>query len=488
MLGYGYDVFKSPYCSNQGHMKLLLDGLDEHSPSREIQLPEYPHSFRYPKIVQVSSDPKTDDYSIFAETIEEYTSQLSVKAGISVEFGAFSGSIDTSHSESTRTYLDSRFGEYGHIFSGFEIALPSTAAELRKLLNPDVKQDLLSKDPQELIKIYGTHLVRGLVIGAKARLLQSASRSAVKSKEEFAAAVTAEYGSLISASGSVDQQHSETIKEFQMRSEVHTLGGGDVIINSGAEFDAWLKLVREVPNVIDMTSVVPLYQLLDPVTDGPRRVELKKAILRYAKRFQIGALYGTNQQCGPSDVSLVEALLSGDESGRCNQIASGLGWSQPYKDSKSFLNVWQATGQEAKKPQPPQGMAIYGGRQRYGDSEVSSWGVNRHPQTGASLLEWVAFSGFAKHTLLGQDHHLTTSLWVGPIEDAPQDSFIAVGGKTTWDDGGEAGSWGLPATGNIIKNQPIAKIKGSTNGGYADGTLCLHLSSVQQTIPEVPEG
>jgi hypothetical protein len=492
MLGYGYDVFQSPYCSDEACTERLVNGLDSDSPSHEIQLPKWKGGFQCPSIVRVSFErAQNDDYSIFAETIEEYTSQLSVKASVSGAYGAFSGSVESSYSESTSSYQDNRYGEYGHIFSGVKIALPRTAKALRNQLKPEVKHNLLSADPQALIAMYGTHLVTGLVIGAKARLFQFASRSEVTSKEEFATAVKAQYAS-VTASVKVETTHTETIKKFQMESQLHTLGGGNVMIRSPDDFKSWLDSVYDVPAIIDMSSVVPLFQLLDPVADRTAREALKNAILRYAKRFQIGTLYGTSQQLNKYDSSgtWIESGTYGDQLGRRNVVAGVLSWSEQYKQGNSLLNFWQATGQEARSPEPPPGMAIYGGIQEqssYDSSQphkqMSRWGTNTHPQTKLALEEWPAFCGFAN----GDMGMSFVKVYVGPIEDALRGGFIAVGGKTVWNDDTKPVGWGLQSTGQI-KAQPIAKLKAWRPGGFADCTVYLHLSPVQQKIAEAPEG
>jgi hypothetical protein len=344
--------------------------------------------------------------------------------------------------------------------------------------------------------MYGTHLITGLVVGAKARLMQCASRSEVTDKEEFSTAVKAQYAS-VTATGTVDTKHSETIKKFQMASEVQTLGGGSVIISSPADFKGWLESVYEVPAIIDMTCFVPLYQLLDPVADRTAREALKNSILRYVKRFHPGALYGTSQELNnhSSSGTWIDAGANGNQLGRHNVVAGVLAWSNQYKQGNSLLGFWQATGGEAAdSPEPPQGMAIYGGIQQQSSydgsqpfKQMSRWGTNTDPRTKAPLQEWSAFSGFASDPSYGDMGMSSVKLFVGPIEDAPLSGFIAVGGKTVWEDDTKPVHWGQPSTG-VIKAQPIAKLKSWRPGGFADCTVYLHLSPVPQSIPEVPEG
>jgi MAC/Perforin domain len=500
MLGYGYDVFQSAYCSDEACTELLLTGLDPGSSSREVQLsPEWKGSFQCPSIVRVLSEQvQNDDYSLFAETVEEYTSKLSVKASVSGSYGAFSGSVEASYSESTSSYLDNQYGEYGHIFSGVKLALPHSASELRALIQASVKQKLLSMAPDQLIQLYGTHLVTGLVIGAKARLLQYASRSKVTTTEEFSTAVKAQYGS-VTASASVDQSQSNTIAKFEMASEVHTLGGGNVVIRTKDDFDKWLDSVYDDPAVIDTTSFVPLYQLLDPATEAAPRQALKDAILAYAKRFQVGAVYGTSQDYSNMGASnpWVQENSFGNQLGRQNNGASALSYSASYGEGNSLLIFWLATGQEAAQQEPPQGMAVYGGRQDQSNDrssapfqQMSMWGTNTHPLTKAPLTEWrPAFKAFAPEGPYGDMGMSFITMYVGPIEQAPAGGYVIVGGKTVWGDGTQPATWGSPSTG-LIKEQPIGRLKSYHSGGagFAACTVCIHLSPVLDRLAEVPEG
>ena len=98
MLGYGYDLFRSSYCSDVARTQLLLNGLDPNSPGHEIQLPKWKGSFQCPSVVRVLSEQgQSHSYSVFADTSEEYTSELSVKASVSGTYGAFSGSVESSY-------------------------------------------------------------------------------------------------------------------------------------------------------------------------------------------------------------------------------------------------------------------------------------------------------------------------------------------------------------------------------------------------------
>lgn len=183
MLGFGYDVFASEYCvasRRRGQNgQPLLNGLDlsPDVPYDEVECLD--RTFRYPKqtIDVITEQPRQHDYTIYARSVEEYISQLTLKANMSGEVGAFSASVKTSYSQSRKTYLENVYAEYGRNFSAIGVRLaPSSAKGLRALLKHEVKEILEKSTPADIIARFGTHLVTGVMIGGKARLRQFNSR------------------------------------------------------------------------------------------------------------------------------------------------------------------------------------------------------------------------------------------------------------------------------------------------------------------------
>jgi hypothetical protein len=281
------------------------------------------------------------------------------------------------------------------------------------------------------------------MIGGKAFLRQYSSRSDVTNSTEWQVAVKASYDG-VTASASVDSKSTETQKKFKMSIDVQTLGGTGIVIGAGDpsktsnQFQVWRDSLNGHPAIIDMTAVVPLWQLLPPGSSA--RAALKKEIVTNARRFQAGALIGTRQDYnnmnssgpwhpgGTTGSTAGRAVVAG--SGQCygNGRGNGLLWL--------FLN----TGQEAGDYQR---LAIYGGRQSASNTdstaawqEISSWGARQTP-SGAALEEIEIFWAWTNEGPYGQDGYSKVSLFVGPIEKAEGVCWVVRGGHSISDNGPE---------------------------------------------------
>jgi MAC/Perforin domain len=488
MLGFGYDVFSSPYCvadecKDEGGGALLNLG-----PSSKT-VHALGRTFSYPDAVTVfGQQPTNDDYTLFGRTVEQYSRQLAVKAQVGASYGAFSGSIQSSYQETGTTYLENVYGEHGHIYSGVAVRLPSKASTLRALLKPEVKTILREHSSADVIKRYGTHLVAGVMIGGKALLRQKASRSNVSSSTEWQLALEAKYGQ-VTASGSVDQKYSSDISSFQMANSVHTIGGSNTLIESSDQFQAWLTSLDGNPAIIDMIGVVPLWQLLE---SGSERDRLKAGIVAYAKTFQPGALRGGVQLYNNLDSSgsWIAGATTLDEVGRPVSISQAKSWyNNDFRNSD--LRLYLSTGMERTRHVP---LAIYGGRQLQSNDrstepwkEISSWGV-RTTATGESLQEIKVFGVYtncAAPAGYGDGGFSQISFFVGPIDKAADEAFVVVGGHAIFEDGRRFSDWGQQIQGDLQEQQIATDI--TWLGDWKPGRIFLHLQEVQNDLAEIPE-
>jgi MAC/Perforin domain len=323
------------------------------------------------------------------------------------------------------------------------------------------------------------------MIGGKASFRQYSSRSDVTNTSEWQVAVQAKYGA-VTASASVDQTSSSHISKFQMSNTVQTLGGSNSLIASPADFGAWLQSLNGHPAIIEMTAVVPLWQLLGP---GARRDALKEAILSYARRFQAGALFGSLEQHNNNSSSdtWVEGTARGKEIGRRVSVGYAESYSEAYTRGNACLWLWLSTGME--KTDLP-GLAVYGGRQmqsNYDSSqplkEISSWGSRT--SKGKQLQEIDYFQAYTHSSAGYGDRRFShISLFVGPIEEAHDDAWVVVGGHTLYSRGRKGADWGR-SVGNTVEQDIATAV--IWNEGWELGHIFLHLQKVANQLPEIPE-
>jgi hypothetical protein len=507
MLGYGYDVFASAYCDEDvrkgdDNGDSLLSGLDLAGGSSSI-VTVLQHEYRCPNLFKVLSEqPKNDDYTIFATTVEEYTSQLTVKAQVGADIGGFSGSVSSSYTSSMSSYLKNTYGEHGHVYSGITVQLPLSADQLRAHLKDHVKTDLETLSPAAVIRKYGTHLVSSVMIGGKALLRQYSSQSDVTNSTEWSVALKASYDN-VTASSSVDETTTKTQQTFRMSMDVHTLGGTVNIVNSSNQFQAWLNSIDRQPAIIDMTGVVPLWQLLEP--GSAARKALQKVILQRARLYQPGGLFGTMDYSSSMD-SREPLHPSGVSSGQPSigrQVTAGWGmvWNaQDTHQGNGFLCLWLSTGQEnTSEPR----FAVYGGRQTASNGsssapflEIYQWGKRQTP-SGIALTEIVIFEAYTAEGPYAQgpaspdnqSSYSKVSLFVGPMEDAEPGSSVIRGGHTLNAIGPGGSGWGLSPQSNPEINftdQLIYRsIMWTGNGDWGMGSVYFYLEPVVTALAEV---
>jgi hypothetical protein len=159
------------------------------------------------------------------KTMTEYTKNLSFHAGLEANFPGFSASASADYSSFQKENLSNAFTRIAYIVNLFTISLPPVN-QVRPPLKTWFVNDLKDKDPIELYKEYGTHLLRSLVIGGRAEFLASTDTLSYSSETSLSAAakLSASYGV---ASGSIDLTASEeeAMKSFNESSKIKVITG-----------------------------------------------------------------------------------------------------------------------------------------------------------------------------------------------------------------------------------------------------------------------
>jgi hypothetical protein len=157
--------------------------------------------------VQFAPFTNSDYTASYGKTMKDYTKDLSFHAGLEADFPGFSASASADYSSSQKENLSNAFTRIAYIVNMFTISLPPVA-QVQSHLKPRFVKDLKEKDPIDLYKEYGTHLLRSLVVGGRAAFLASTSTLSYSSTMSLSAAakISARYGV---ASGSIELTASE---------------------------------------------------------------------------------------------------------------------------------------------------------------------------------------------------------------------------------------------------------------------------------------
>lgn len=493
MLGFGYDVFASPYCVDTERKgtagEPLVSGL---TPSDAHEVTALGRTYLCPSVVQIFDEQATGkSQTLYGSSVQDYFRQLALTANIGAGIGAFTGSVDAFFGKSSHNYTEYIYGEHSYTVKGLVIELPEPAA-LRARVPEHVRSVLLGP-PENVIARFGTHLVGGVVIGGKAVMRQYSLRRDVANESEWQLALEASYTG-VTTSTSVESKYTLYVSTFKGELKAQTVGGKSMLIDSRDAFATWASTITHSPAVIDFTRrMVPLWQLLDPVSDASARSMPHHAVVDYARRFQPGTLYGGFQGLTSKDSSRPRqrGLEWGHpDDGAVQEIGGAKAWSPVYGWGNSFITLRLSTGKELQSTPNLRGMVVYGGRQRASNDamndpavDVWSWGIRTHPLTNEPLQEQRIATGRSWTQQYGWGNSEIT-LFVGPLDNRADNGWVVVGGEQIVSNHSQSkpwiptSSWGARLGGGVA-GQQIGMVEAWSQAyGWGASQIKLHLRAL----------
>ena len=212
----------------------------------------------------------------------EYTNSLAVSSKINIEG---KGLIASFHGELSARYSSERYTKDAYSFAtatskirkdAYFIENRTDPSKLYKYVSSKFLSDLETKTPEEIIKLYGTHVMLGGVWGARLDYHFSAKKKieaySRESNLSFSAKVGASFLGIVSASASDSTAIDKAYKEnFQSETEeVHTnaYGGKPEFaqsIHTKQDYDKWIESIEgnEIWSDYYPESLVPIYELVE---------------------------------------------------------------------------------------------------------------------------------------------------------------------------------------------------------------------------------
>lgn len=114
--------------------------------------------------------------------------------------------------------------------------------------------------------------------------------------------------------------------------------------------------------------------------------------------------------------------------------------------------------------------------------EIDSWG-SRATSTGKQLQELTLFHIYTDSEFYS-DGMSWVSLFVGPIEEARDKSWVVVGGHAEYPADRKGYEWGEK---DDVERQMIASAKMWDDGDWRIGKIFLHLRDTTRRLNELPE-
>ena len=336
-LGSGYDLC-GKYADGESVKKQIFD---------LSKVPE--HALRQ------LSNREAQYFSVSGDSVEEYQSQLAVKAGISGSYGLFSASVESSFSSTDLSISESSYVSVNLCMRYETWKLQVTSKEY---MHSNVEEDFNTKDGKWLIEQYGAGVVMGMDIGGRWSDNLSVSKLYTESKTDVTVSMEAAYGSFISGKGSVEVSNVAKSKKSIASRRVMVVGGNPAF--APGQLEDWQKSVEENPAFMNFTKdgVAMIWDLFPEHSD-----KLKKGFEEYLKEKQLNlnkkrlveAMYVEGHKYADDEgyvadrgVSLYKPVISGDYkflgvSGNSNKVLVLRAISDSYgalREPDSWQRVW----------------------------------------------------------------------------------------------------------------------------------------------------
>lgn len=289
-LGRLFNAIEGAYTSlNEAY---AVSGLQSDANTTQIH-PEYDPSKTY----DIPQSVNFDDFQTNAvgkvetgTSTSSYQSMLATSAQVSAKYGAYSGSVSASWSDTVTAteeeYYATTFDSWSLYTLGFSYhnvdlnttnpADSSTGLCISPELQSGFDNLVGDKTGSSAIKFfneYGTHILTGMVVGGQARQDYQGSQSDFTDQEEFQVSVEAKYDSTVGSAtfeNTTSGANTKSESKVQTNESLDIIGGSTATIDnltnnpSSDAYSAWNQSIPDYPAFIDYTpdgGTIPVWML-----------------------------------------------------------------------------------------------------------------------------------------------------------------------------------------------------------------------------------
>jgi len=306
IIGAGYNVF-GKYADPESVRPQIFDF---HSlPTREKTISG--ETYKIPQIMEVQIFDRSYYEKFSGKTINEFHTNLNVKAKLSYEAGVkkveyFKGEIEGSFTSDTISNSEYEFVTINANTLRWYLEISADTEALIPLIKSHIKTKLESGNIDELFTTVGTHFLVQIQVGGRLRVASSVKKSHKAWKTDIEAAATGEYEDVTqTAKGTVSAALKSDIAMFKENAhyKIEAIGGDSaLVIDSKDSYQKWAATIQANPRFMDFVtysvgptpSLVPIWDLIE---DPTRKNQVKRAFAKYADVFSntidTGLLYNT---------------------------------------------------------------------------------------------------------------------------------------------------------------------------------------------------
>ncbi|KAI2471267.1 MAC/Perforin domain-containing protein [Annulohypoxylon bovei var. microspora] len=214
--------------------------------------------------------------NVVGTDIQSYQEKLSTSVKVDGSYGFFSGSISTEFGSESLTKSECEFSRFQKSIGTWALELAFNS-KIRDLLSETFRNDIDGLDTSDLnacerfFKLYGSHILTGIVLGGRALRTASTNKYTVDTKYDLS--VTAEEAFKFEAahvSAEERAQYSSAVSSFNSNSSTTrtTVGGNpqlgnDVFAGENSTFTEWSKSVIDDPVFVEFTVNNPFTPIWD---------------------------------------------------------------------------------------------------------------------------------------------------------------------------------------------------------------------------------
>lgn len=265
-LGKGVNIITDKYAENVknyhilDNKKLLLDG----------------------RIYYQLNDNSSSRY-ISGQDAWTYSESLSTSIKTGGKYLCFGGSVSAKFSSKHLQEKNRSFATLMYRAPKYDLYIDDLSINLKNYLTDSFKKNLASMEPQQLFELYGTHMLRSVIMGGRVEYNATTDSQYQSDSSSMETDVKASFNAIF-ASANIGVQTSKTqaSTSYHNHSETNiqaypSFGSPQLDPKS---FDKWYDAMCANPGICDYgeNALIPIWQL----ADGARSTYLEQEYLKYA--------------------------------------------------------------------------------------------------------------------------------------------------------------------------------------------------------------
>lgn len=250
-------------------------------------------------LVKEQSLEKATYRTISGKTYTEYQENMSNSVNLEGGYMGFSGSV-------TRSFSESHYSSSSYEFATIQARIHKTgvfiegrqdASILADYLSDEFQRDLNNSQvsPNQLFSKFGTHVMTGVILGARLDYSYSANASKATTSTSISAAAQASFEGKFSAGGGFEYDKNTDYSQYYSDAETKTevLGGASeyaLAIHMDGMYEKWMNSVGQNIVFCDYyyDGLMPIWKL---AASPARATEISEAFKTWAKEREVGLVF-----------------------------------------------------------------------------------------------------------------------------------------------------------------------------------------------------